>query len=161
MPQDDRVKHRVDYEAITERNRENLATLQALSRKSPWKKWYKAIRPRDLSATLLNAFRIGVRDDNGDRTTDAAAWSEQVRSVSALALQNPSHPTAARAIEHAIYEARRINGLMNPERRASRPTSATDPDPQLSAHEHSQIENIFRSWLLDTLHEVWSSEARE
>ena len=161
MIQPDRDDNHVHYEAVTDRNRERLGVLHALSDKSPWKHLYKPIRPRDLSATLLNAFRLGIRSDTRQCATGQAAWREQLSLMWALALRNSSDARAARAIEYAIYEARHLNGLMDPERRSSYPSSAADPDPQLSPEEHLQIENILRAWLLDALSKFSSKQTTQ
>lgn len=141
------------YEAITERNRERLTEFYAVGSKSAWEKSYKPIRPRDLSVHLLNAFRVSVVTWVGKQLIDPEFFQQQVAQVAASALSDPSEPRAARAIESAIYEVRRITGLIDPARRLSYPLGKLEPDPQLSADEHLRIEGILREWLLDALAE--------
>jgi hypothetical protein len=145
---------RIKYEAITERNRDRLVELQAISAKSPWAKWYNPVSGRKLSATLLNAFRVGVDIYLGlPGPRDPRVSREELASVTRLALSDPSDPRAARAIEKAILEVRRLRGLLDPARRVANPWCASGPDPELTADEHSRVENILRAWLFDALAE--------
>jgi hypothetical protein len=63
---------------------------------------------------------------------------------------------AVGAIESAVCEARRLNGLMDPERRPR--YNYPGPDPELSPDEHAEIETIFRAWLLDAIREFSPNE---
>lgn len=145
--------HRARYDAITERNLEALRRLQSLQAKSAWAKWYQPMHPRDLSAGLLNAFRVGVWYNNEGKL-HSDDWQRLVRSTMSSALTEKPDERAARASERAIYEIRRLNGLIDPERR--RRYNELGPDPELSTEEHAEIEGILKTWLRDALREFGS-----
>jgi hypothetical protein len=69
------IDHHLKYEAITERNLEALKRLQRLRAKSAWSKWYEPIHPRDLSARLINAFRVGILPEYGAPKLEPASGS--------------------------------------------------------------------------------------
>jgi hypothetical protein len=149
------VDHRSRYEAITKRNVEALRRLQALQSKSAWAKWYEPIHPRDLSAELLNAFRVEISNELGDIEVHPLEWQRRIAITMASALSSDPDDRARDATEFALYETRRSNGLMDPERR--RRYHEVGPDSKLSIEEHGEIESILKAWLLDALRE-FSSE---
>jgi hypothetical protein len=148
------TNHLGRYEAITERNLEALRRLQSLQARSAWAKWYQPIHPRGLSAGLLNAFRVGAWCGNEGKL-DPADWQQLVRSTMSSALAEKPDERAARASECAVYEVRRLNGLIDPERR--RRYNELGPDAELSTEEHAEIESSLKAWLCDALRE-FSSE---
>jgi hypothetical protein len=123
---------RARYEAITNRNRARLCELHAMASKSSWAKYYHSIRSRALSATLLNAFRTSILAPFGNGPLDPTLVREQIAAAMTEALTDPSETRAARAFEYAVYEVRRLSGLIDPARRAAYPSSATDPESNLS-----------------------------
>jgi hypothetical protein len=143
------------YATITDRNRKRLVQLEEISSRSPWAKSYPPIRPRDLSALLLNAFRVSSGGAN-NAAVGASGFAEQIASATAQALSDPSQPKTAEAIEFAILEVRRLRGLLDPARRVAYPWAASGPDPNLTVEEHTTIETILREWLLDALAEFAS-----
>lgn len=143
------MDRRLQYEAITKRNSEALRRLQELQSKNAWAK-YPPIRPRDLCASLINDFRCGVWHESQGKL-EPSEWQRMVQQAISSALSTAPDEKAARAIENAIYGARRSHGLLDPARRQRREPTA--PDPELSAAEHTEIERILKSWLLDVLKE--------
>jgi hypothetical protein len=136
------------YEAIAEKNRERLHALTRLASKSPWAKYYLPIRPRRLTVTLMNGFRIAV--NRGDVKDDE--YRRLVASAVTIAIADPLAPATLYAVREAIGVARRTLGLLDPERRG------TDPDPELSDDEHRQVEVLLREWLYVALAQFGSTE---
>jgi hypothetical protein len=126
------------YNAIIERNRERLQALTELVAKSPWAKRYLPIRPRRLTVTLMNGFRIAA-SRGGERDDE---YRRLIASAVTTALANPSDPSTVCIVGDAIEGARRTLGLLNPKE-----SGGTDPDPELSDEQHAQVETLLREWL--------------
>ncbi len=138
------------YEGIIERNRERLQALTELAKKSPWSNRYLPIRPRSLTVTLMNGFRIAA-SRGGERNDE---YRRLIASVVTTALTNPSDPSTVRVVGDAIEGARRSLGLLDPKR-----SGGTDPDPELSDEQHQQVETLLREWLYVAIAEFAPTEA--
>ena len=138
---------RAHYDAIASKNKAALDRLVNLGAKSPWWKYKRPIRPRDLTVALLGGFRLQAGQPSSDGPTYRARVKAAVLAGTTSGGSDDDKHRFNCGVEFGIYEARRRYGLLDPARRG------TDPNPELTENEHQEIEGLLRTWLLDAIQE--------